>query len=241
MPVVRLGRHQERDVAQVARRHELGSRSDGRRTEPRQARWQLAKHAGERTPMGCNGCSTTPAGTLTRSVTTCAATWWSTWRPWRGAGGRRDRIPQEGNHLGGRATPVLRTWSSQDVSRQALRGGPTSNPADLGTTPRQALRQVRAMANRPLLTVADGVDRWMERVEDTGRRGSPGHMTGSGYLPSTARLGLRPGTPPRVTELVPMTGVRRPGRPSGRPRRRSGPERGRRGPGRPPPAGRGWW
>ena len=49
--------------------------------------------------------------------------------------------------------------------------------ADLGTTPRQALMQVRAMANRPLLTVADGVDRWMERVEDTGRRGSPGHMT----------------------------------------------------------------
>src|SRR5512132_939566 len=42
----------------------------------------------------------------------------------------------------------------QDVSRQALRGGQPQIRADLGTTPRQALRQVRAMANRPLPTAS---------------------------------------------------------------------------------------
>jgi hypothetical protein len=32
--------------------------------------WQLAEQAGDTTPTGCSGCSTTPAGTLTRSATT---------------------------------------------------------------------------------------------------------------------------------------------------------------------------
>src|ERR671939_274828 len=41
--------------------------------------WQLAEQAGERTPTGCSGCSTTPAGTPMRSATTCAPGWSSTW------------------------------------------------------------------------------------------------------------------------------------------------------------------
>jgi hypothetical protein len=36
--------------------------------------WQLAEHAGERTPMGCSGCWPPPAGIPTVSATTCAAT-----------------------------------------------------------------------------------------------------------------------------------------------------------------------
>ena len=36
--------------------------------------WQLAEQAGAATQMGCNDCSTTPAGTPTRSAMIYAAT-----------------------------------------------------------------------------------------------------------------------------------------------------------------------
>jgi hypothetical protein len=54
--------------------------------------WQLAEHAGERTPMGCSGCWPPPAGTRTWSAMTCAPMWSSTWAIplgcwwWTGAG-----------------------------------------------------------------------------------------------------------------------------------------------------------
>ena len=41
--------------------------------------WQLAEHAGERTPTACSGSCPPPTGIPAWSATTCAAAWSSTW------------------------------------------------------------------------------------------------------------------------------------------------------------------
>src|SRR3954453_23215971 len=42
--------------------------------------WTLAEAGGEVSPRtGCSGCCGRRTGTPTRSVTSCAATWWSGW------------------------------------------------------------------------------------------------------------------------------------------------------------------
>ena len=60
------------------------------------------------TPTACSTCWAGPTGTPTRSATTCAPTSSSPWRPRRRAGRRRDRLPQEGHHVGRGAAAVHR-------------------------------------------------------------------------------------------------------------------------------------
>ena len=63
--------------------------------------WQLAEQAGAATQMGCNDCSTTPAGTPTRSAMIYAATCGAPRRPRRGAGGGRDGFLKKGTKSAG--------------------------------------------------------------------------------------------------------------------------------------------
>jgi hypothetical protein len=46
--------------------------------------WQLAEHAGERTPDGMQRLLALPTGTRTWSATTCGPMWSSTWAMWPG-------------------------------------------------------------------------------------------------------------------------------------------------------------
>jgi hypothetical protein len=69
--------------------------------------WQLAEHAGEATPDGMQRLLATADWDRDLVRDDRALMWSSTWAIRPGAGGRRDRVPEEGHHLGRGATPVL--------------------------------------------------------------------------------------------------------------------------------------
>ena len=108
--------------------------------------WQLAEHAGERPPTASSGCWPPPTGTPTRSATTCAPTWSSTWAIRRGAGGRRDRVPQEGGQLGGGPAPVHGTAGR---SRTASSASSWPTPAPGAGVPRPGAVPARGLDRRP--------------------------------------------------------------------------------------------
>src|SRR5918994_3911699 len=95
--------------------------------------WQLAEHAGERTPDGMQRLMATADWDPIWSATTCAAMWSSTWATRAGCwwptrpGSSRRGPPRSESSAGIRAPPARSTTASWECSwpTPAERGGPS--------------------------------------------------------------------------------------------------------------------